>query len=140
MLSRGASLARLLGPGRLAAARSAGASQPCRRADAIVSPLTLLSRYGTHTLDGRNIFQLRAAAAPVQEAKATPFVPIDLPTSDESERLLRIRHSVSARPTAANRAPHVSVSRKFDTSLAFGRRSARTSWRWRCSAYTRARR
>jgi len=51
-----------------------------------------------HILGGRGIFALKAAAAPAAEA-ATPSVPIlepmELPTSDDSDKLLRIRHSVS---------------------------------------------
>lgn len=68
---------------------------------------------GPGRLAGRNIFQLRAAAAPSsteQEAAAAavapapaaaaaaPAVRVSLPTSDESDKLLRIRHSVSGGP------------------------------------------
>lgn len=51
----------------------------------------------SNTLNGRNIFQLRAAQA-VQETATPSQAPeiIDLPTSDESDNLLRIRHSVSS--------------------------------------------
>ncbi len=57
-------------------------------------------RSNTNTLDGRNIFQLRAAVQEPQvtSAKAPAPAPepvVELPTSDESEELLRIRHSVS---------------------------------------------
>jgi hypothetical protein len=49
---------------------------------------------GSRALRGKNIFELRAAAATAeQETEAAE--PIVLPTSDESEQLLRIRHSVS---------------------------------------------
>ncbi len=59
---------------------------------------------GSNTLSGRNIFQLRAAqAVEAQTAPAPeqehPAPVIELPTSDESETLLRIRHSVSATPS-----------------------------------------
>jgi hypothetical protein len=51
-----------------------------------------------HILGGRGIFALKAAAAPAADA-ATPSVPIlepmELPTSDESDKLLWLRHSVS---------------------------------------------
>jgi hypothetical protein len=47
-------------------------------------------------LQGKNIFQLRAAVETVETLQAEQQQePIVLPTSDESEKLLRIRHSVS---------------------------------------------
>ncbi len=53
-----------------------------------------------HAPSGRSTFQLRAAQT-VQETSPAPAAAsapelIELPTSDESEKLLRIRHSVSA--------------------------------------------
>jgi hypothetical protein len=49
---------------------------------------------GAKALRGKNIFELRAAAA-TAEPETAAAEPIVLPTSDESEQLLRIRHSVS---------------------------------------------
>ena len=56
--------------------------------------------FGSNVLAGKNIFQLRAAAHTVEEASTSGRQEqqpqrIALPTSDESDKLLRIRHSVS---------------------------------------------
>jgi hypothetical protein len=52
--------------------------------------------YGAQALAGKNIFQLRAAVETVEAVEAPQQTQhIALPTSDESEQLLRIRHSVS---------------------------------------------
>lgn len=52
-----------------------------------------------HILGGRSIFALKATAAPAADEATTSSAPIiepmELPTSDESDKLLRIRHSVS---------------------------------------------
>ena len=52
--------------------------------------------FSSNVLAGRNIFQLRATAAAVDAVAQTAAAPeiIELPTSDESDKLLRIRHSV----------------------------------------------
>jgi hypothetical protein len=53
-------------------------------------------RQGGHrALLGKNIFELRAAAVEAPREAGAAEEPIALPTSDESEQLLRIRHSVS---------------------------------------------
>jgi hypothetical protein len=79
-----------------AAAGFTGAPQP-------PSPFTasIISKprnFSANPLAGRNIFQLKAAVDTVEkqtapEAPAQPVI-VELPTSDDSEKLLRIRHSV----------------------------------------------
>jgi len=72
------------------AGRAAGGAAAARGPPAMVS-----AAFGSRAaLSGRNIFELRASAAAVQETgpQASP-APIELPTSDESDKLLRIRHS-----------------------------------------------
>ena len=60
----------------------------------IAASLIATRRFGAnHILAGRSIFQLKAAA--VEAPDAATAEPIELPTSDESDKLLRIRHSVS---------------------------------------------
>ena len=51
-------------------------------------------------LAGRNVFQVQAAAvesapAAAENSAAAAAEPMELPTSDESPKLLRVRHSVS---------------------------------------------
>ena len=62
----------------------------------VAASLIATRRFGAnHILAGRSIFQLKAAAATVDTPDAVTAEPIELPTSDESDKLLRIRHSVS---------------------------------------------
>jgi S-adenosylmethionine hydrolase len=62
---------------------------------------TATRRYSTnHILSGRSVFAKASAAiqeSSVQSQEAASTVPamVELPTSDESDKLLRIRHSVS---------------------------------------------
>jgi hypothetical protein len=66
-----------------------------------------------NTLAGKNIFQLRAAVETVEAAtqqqgqQQQPQQVMPLPTSDESETLLRIRHSVSGTKLATAAAAAV---------------------------------
>jgi hypothetical protein len=68
-----------------------------------------------NTLAGKNIFQLRAAVETVEAAtqqqqgqqQQQPQI-MPLPTSDESEALLRIRHSVSGSSGAGSRCSNSS--------------------------------
>lgn len=92
--------ARVVGLLRRAAAswapRSAGVHSGHASSSHAFSPFTgsnTIRQHGSRALLGKNVFELRAAAATVEQAAAPE--PIALPTSDESEQLLRIRHSVS---------------------------------------------
>ena len=59
-----------------------------------------LAAFGSRApLAGRSMFELRAALDTVEAGVAPPVPTVELialPTSDESEQLLRIRHSVRA--------------------------------------------
>ena len=164
---------------------AAASALPRPQAALVVPPLAARRHYARAPLGGKNIFQLRAAAEVAQaetqqpkgssgggkpSAAANPYEGVVLPTSDESDDVLRIRHSVSgalgrdwvqraeqnalrrsrvagrlAVPLAANRAAcgvQVSSRRRL---RAFAPPlpigpSARTSWPWRCSACSRTRR
>jgi hypothetical protein len=79
-----------------AAAGFQGAPQP--PSPFAASTISKLRHFSANQLAGRNIFQLKAAVDTVEkqtapEAPAQPAI-VELPTSDESEKLLRIRHSV----------------------------------------------
>lgn len=101
---------------------------------------------------------LRAAAAvvqaPAEAALQEAVVDVELPTSAESEELLRIRHSVGwdnvelvavMKCCRCCRMPHVmSLARPYlrcPLTSAFSAPSTlisvHTSWPWRCSGYTR---
>jgi hypothetical protein len=70
---------------------AAAVSEPC-----LLHGHSFARSYGAQALAGKNIFQLRAAVETVEAVEAPQQTqPIALPTSDESEQLLRIRHSVS---------------------------------------------
>jgi len=92
---------RLMGAARLAHARTA--RQPMAAAWQLLQRPRQLAQqqgFGSNVLAGKNIFQLRAAAHTVEEASTSGRQEqqpqrIALPTSDESDKLLRIRHSVS---------------------------------------------
>ncbi len=73
-----------------------------------VLPLAPL-RFSSGVLAGRNVFQVHAVGAPVERRTETqtPAI-VELPTSDESDKLLRIRHSVRCMDTVIfARADHV---------------------------------
>lgn len=83
---------------------------------AAAPPLAPRRGFAHAPLGGKNIFQARASAEVVEAAAAAatssssgapgaggqenPYAGVVLPTSDESEQLLRIRHSVSGRAAA----------------------------------------
>lgn len=98
---------RMLASGRMNVSRVCGAvpqgtiaSSIPSKGQSFVFP-SINRRFSSNVLAGRNIFQLKAAvdtvqAQSAQSASAAPAPVIELPTSDESEQLLRIRHSVRA--------------------------------------------
>lgn len=94
MGSRGARLLNLVRVGRQIPFTPVAKLNNSQAAAASLRPSSLTASFSSNALAGRNIFQLKAAAEAVQET-AAPTEPIALPTSDESEKLLRIRHSVS---------------------------------------------
>ena len=90
------------------------------------------SRWG-----GKNVFEAAAAALDAQTSSSSsssvkaivpPLEPIPLPTSDESEVLLRIRHSVSVM------RPKMEAHPIHDHSSSH---SVHTSWPWQCRGHTR---
>ena len=106
MTSQAAPVARLLGRAAGCALHKRAAAAPIEQLNTSCSGQWLAARPSSaaaaRTLAGKNIFQLRAAVKTVeapaaQESKQQPQEQkiVALPTSDESEKLLRIRHSVS---------------------------------------------
>eukprot|EP00195_Chlamydomonas_chlamydogama_P015299 CAMPEP_0202893366 /NCGR_PEP_ID=MMETSP1392-20130828/2946_1 /ASSEMBLY_ACC=CAM_ASM_000868 /TAXON_ID=225041 /ORGANISM="Chlamydomonas chlamydogama, Strain SAG 11-48b" /LENGTH=674 /DNA_ID=CAMNT_0049577671 /DNA_START=104 /DNA_END=2128 /DNA_ORIENTATION=- len=98
MASKGARLVQLFRAARAVPFHPAAKTFSCSNARTTSSiPLLGARHLSGNTLSGRNIFQLKAAVdtVPAETAKkVTAEVEIiPLPTSDESEKLLRIRHS-----------------------------------------------
>lgn len=134
----------------LRAARGAHLAQPTLSSTAATtagwSSAFSRSFTGQGRLGGGNIFQLAAAAtdkvATTDEAAAAE--PMELPTSDESEKLLRVRHSVSYRRCccwqhAMQTPPHISphhmaVATRSHGNLATGER--RTAILCRCAPHS----
>ena len=86
----------LLGQGR---GLSVQPVQLLQRSSAVLHLIQRRTQSSERTLSGRNIFQLRAATAveaiTTGAAHDEADMTLDLPSSDESDKLLRVRHSVS---------------------------------------------
>lgn len=102
MATRGASFLRLFRSTTCSRVQSSkrlrkdASHRPASSGQSARHPTNGVAGFGSRSLAGRNIFQLNATKAPVQEAQNDAAVePLALPTSDESPELLRIRHSVS---------------------------------------------
>ncbi|KAJ9508569.1 hypothetical protein QJQ45_012125 [Haematococcus lacustris] len=80
-------------PQLLNSACGRSAQSVCLQPNPVFYAASPTAGYSSRALAGRNIFQLRAAVGTAQLAPVEVTPAIELPTSDESDKLLRIRHS-----------------------------------------------